>query len=159
MFEHLPIKRRRVLRGFLVGGIIAWAAPFVYAASKFLSYQGILGGNTTAKFPASQLTEANPSTLVEVEGEPVIVIREPDNSIRAFTATCTHLGCIVSYRSQLMIGQEQIPGFYCRCHGGKFDSNGINVPGTPPKSPLTELKVTTSLNDLIISLTPIVSRT
>lgn len=152
MFEHLPIKRRRVLRGFLVGGIIAWAAPFLYAASKFLSYQGILGGSSTAKIPASQLTETNASTLVEVEGEPVIVIREPDNSIRAFTATCTHLGCIVSY-------QSQIPGFYCRCHGGKFDRNGINVPGTPPKLPLTELKVTKSSNDLIISLTPIVKRT
>lgn len=147
MFEHLPIKRRRVLRGFLLGGIIAWAAPFVYAAGKFLSYQGILGGNKTVKFPASQLTEAHSSTLVEVEGEPVIVIRETDNSIRAFTATCTHLGCTVSYHSE-------ISGFYCRCHGGKFDSNGVNVPGTPPKSPLTELKVVEAGDVLTISLAP-----
>jgi len=152
MFEHLPIKRRRVLRGFITGGIIAFAAPFVYAANKFLSYRGNSGGTSTVRFPASELTFEHPSKLIELEDEPVIVIRQSDNSIRAFTATCTHLGCIVSYHSQ-------IPGFYCRCHGGKFDSNGINIPGTPPKSPLTELKVTNSSKDLIISLTPIVSRT
>ncbi len=155
MFEHLPIKRRRVLRGFLLGGIIAWAAPFVYAAAKFLSYQGIPGGNKTAKFPASELTAELPSKFVEVEGEPVIVVREPGDRIRAFTATCTHLGCTVSYRAQMLIGQNPAPGFYCRCHGGEFDVNGVNVPGTPPKSPLTELKVIQSSKDVLVSLTPI----
>ncbi|MFI5202689.1 MAG: ubiquinol-cytochrome c reductase iron-sulfur subunit [Candidatus Kapaibacterium sp.] len=154
MFEHLPIKRRRVLRGFLLGGILAWAAPFVYAAGKFLSYQGVLGGTTIAKFPASELTIEHPSKLVEVEGEPVIVIREPGDQIRAFTATCTHLGCTVSYRPQMLIGQRAVPGFYCRCHGGEFDANGINVPGAPPKSPLTELAVVDTAGSLTISLTP-----
>ncbi len=154
MFEHLPIKRRRVLRGFLLGGIIAWAAPFVYAASKFLSYQGILSGNKTAKVPVSELTAEHPSKLVEIEGEPVIVVREPGAPIRAFTATCTHLGCIVNYRPEILIGQTVAPGFYCRCHGGKFDANGRNVPGTPPKSPLTELKVTGVPNAVEVSLTP-----
>src|SRR5579872_3107464 len=141
MFEHLPIKRRRILRGFLAGGIIACAAPFVYAASKFLSYSGILGGNNTAKIPSSELTPEHPSKLVEVEGEPVIVVREPAGRIRAFTATCTHLGCIVTYRPQLLVANVEAPGFYCRCHGGEFDANGVNVPGTPPRSPLTELKI------------------
>ncbi|HZK76175.1 MAG TPA: hypothetical protein VFD13_04630, partial [Candidatus Kapabacteria bacterium] len=61
MFEHLPIKRRRVLRGFLAGGIIACATPFVYAASKFLSYSGILGGSKIAKVPLVELTSEQPS--------------------------------------------------------------------------------------------------
>ncbi len=154
MFEHLPIKRRRVLRGLLAGGILAGAAPFVYAAAKFLSFQSVLGGSSTAQLSASDLTPDMPSKLVEIEGEPVIVVRELDNQIRAFTASCTHLGCIVSYRPQLLIGQEQKPGFYCKCHGGKYDVNGVNIPGTPPKSPLTEVTVEAVADDLTVSLTP-----
>jgi Rieske Fe-S protein len=154
MFEHLSIKRRRLLRGLLAGGIFASAAPLVYAASKFLSFQSGLGGSTTAKLSASDLTPDAQSKLVEIEGEPVIVVRELDNHIRAFTASCTHLGCIVSYRPLLMIGEEQKPGFYCKCHGGKYDANGENIPGTPPKSPLTEITVVAEADDLTISLTP-----
>ena len=154
MLEHLPIKRRRLLRGLLAGGILAAASPFVYAAAKFLSFQSVLGGSTTAKLSASDLTPDSPSKLVEIEGEPVIVVRELDNQIRAFTASCTHLGCIVSYRPQLMIGQEQKPGFYCKCHQGKYDVNGLNIPGTPPKSPLTEITVVSEADDLTVSLTP-----
>ncbi len=154
MFENLPIKRRRVLRGLLAGGALAWAAPLLYAVGKFLSFQGILGGNATAKLSASDLTPDTPAKLVEIQGEPVIVVRESDNSIRAFTASCTHLGCIVSYRPQLTIGGEQTSGFYCKCHGGEYDVNGINIPGTPPKSPLTEITVVAEADDLTVSLTP-----
>ena len=147
MFEHLPTKRRNINRGLLAGGIAAFLAPFTYAAGKFLTFQGALSGNKIAKFSASELTPQEPSKLVEIEGEPVIVVREADNSIRAFTATCTHLGCIVSFRPQM-------PGFYCKCHNGKYDVNGINVPGTRPKSPLTELQVNLQADDLEVSLTP-----
>lgn len=154
MFEHLPIQRRRVLRWLLAGGILAWVAPMVYAVGKFLSFQSVLGGSTTSKLSASDLTPDAPAKLVEIEGEPVIVVRELDNQIRAFTASCTHLGCIVSYRPQLLIGQKQEPGFYCKCHGGKYDANGVNIPGTPPKSPLTEITVIAEADDLTISLTP-----
>lgn len=147
MFEHLPTKRRNILQALVAGGLTAFVAPFAYAVGKFVSFQGSFGGSKTAKLSAEELTPDSPSKLVEVEGEPVIVVREADNSIRAFTATCTHLGCIVSYKPQM-------PGFYCKCHGGKYDVNGINVPGTRPKSPLTELVVNQSANDLEVSLTP-----
>ena len=154
MFEHLPLKRRNILRVLVAGSLSAFIAPFAYAIGKFLSFQGSLGGSKTAKLSATELTSDAPSKLVEVEGEPVIVVREIDNSIRAFTATCTHLGCIVSFRPQLQIGQATVPGFYCKCHGGKYDVNGVNVPGTRPKSPLTELSLHQEAGDIIVSLIP-----
>ena len=41
---------------------------------------------------------------------------------------CTHLGCIPAYR-------EDKSDFKCACHGGEFDSSGINTKAPPP-SPL-----------------------
>jgi ubiquinol-cytochrome c reductase iron-sulfur subunit len=42
---------------------------------------------------------------------------------------CTHLGCIPAYE-----GDKK--KFMCACHGGEFDSSGVNLPGLPPPSPL-----------------------
>jgi Rieske Fe-S protein len=155
MFEGIPTKRRNILRALAAGSLAAFVAPFAYAFGKFLSFQGaVAGGSNTAKLSADELTPDTPSKLVEVQGEPIIVVREPDNVIRAFTATCTHLGCIVSYRPQLLIGNEIAAGFYCKCHSGKYDRNGVNVPGTRPKSPLTELTIEQDANDITVSLTP-----
>ena len=39
---------------------------------------------------------------------------------------CTHLGCIPAYNPS----RQQ---FVCACHGGVFDTNGINVFGPPPR--------------------------
>jgi len=41
---------------------------------------------------------------------------------------CTHLGCIPAYR-------EDKSDFKCACHGGEFDSSGINTV-LPPEKPL-----------------------
>ena len=41
---------------------------------------------------------------------------------------CTHLGCIPAYR-------EDKTDFKCACHGGEFDSSGIETLAPPP-SPL-----------------------
>jgi ubiquinol-cytochrome c reductase iron-sulfur subunit len=41
---------------------------------------------------------------------------------------CTHLGCIPAYRADKT-------DFKCACHGGEFDSSGINTLAPPP-SPL-----------------------
>jgi len=155
MLQHLPTKRRNILRALLAGAVAAFAAPIAYAASKFLLFQGSIGGNVTAKLVASDLTPDSPSQLLEAGGEPIIVVREADNTIRAFTATCTHLGCIVSFRPQLSIDGKTQPGFYCKCHSGMYYANGANVPGTRPKSPLTELVVNKQADTIEVSLTPI----
>ena len=38
---------------------------------------------------------------------------------------CTHLGCIPAYRPAQF-------DFKCACHGGEFDSSGINTKAPPP---------------------------
>lgn len=48
-------------------------------------------------------------------------------------AICTHLGCIPSWQVEKVPGLEQ-PGFYCPCHGGKYDTLGRRLDGPPPEN-------------------------
>lgn len=45
---------------------------------------------------------------------------------------CTHLGCIPKFVSRLP--DEGISGFYCPCHGGKYDNIGRRLGGPPPEN-------------------------
>jgi len=77
---------------------------------------------------------------VEYRGKPVFVLKKtaemPTNDDRdivvgsdRFTVVigiCTHLGCIPSWSA----GNAQ---FKCACHGGEFDTSGVNTFGPPPK--------------------------
>lgn len=73
------------------------------------------------------------SVLGMLAGEKVVVVRTGADSFVVLTATCTHLGCLVSYQSQ----NEELA---CPCHGGRYDLNG-NVLGGPPPDPLRRLRV------------------
>lgn len=145
-------KRRKVVKGMFGAALAAFAAPIAYITGKYLSYTSAGRGGTSVTVSAMELTPDKPSKLVELNGEPVLVIRNPQNEIRAFTATCTHLGCTVSWRNQ-MPGAET-PGFYCKCHQGKYDADGVNVPGSRPKRPLTELTVLQEGDDLQVEFKP-----
>ncbi len=50
---------------------------------------------------------------------------------------CTHLGCVPTYRPDLGgIGADWPGGFYCPCHGSKFDLAGRVYHGVPAPSNL-----------------------
>jgi ubiquinol-cytochrome c reductase iron-sulfur subunit len=47
---------------------------------------------------------------------------------------CTHLGCSPTYRKEIApadLGQDWVGGFYCPCHGSKFDMAGRVYKGSP----------------------------
>jgi len=50
-----------------------------------------------------------------------------------FSATCSHLGCLVNYHKDKR-------EFVCPCHGGRYDLTGKNIAGPPP-APLTRFPV------------------
>jgi arsenite oxidase small subunit len=52
----------------------------------------------------------------------------------AYSAICTHLGCIVGYKSE----EDMI---FCPCHAGYFDPTNGKVISGPPKKPLPEVKL------------------
>jgi Rieske Fe-S protein len=61
------------------------------------------------------------------------IVMNTTSGYKALSLSCTHAGCIVTYRNGI--------GFLCPCHGGSYDVNG-NVTGGPPPSPLTHYNVT-----------------
>ncbi len=72
-----------------------------------------------------------------------ILVRTPSGELRAFSASCTHLSCIVQYR-------EDLGHIWCACHNGHFDLNGRNVSGPPP-APLEAYVVNVRGDEIVVS--------
>lgn len=86
----------------------------------------------------------NSGKIFKFGNEPGILIRTPSGELRAFTATCTHLACIVQYR-------EDFEHIWCACHNGHYDLRGINIAGPPPR-PLTLFKVNEKNGKVFVSV-------
>ncbi len=136
--------RRRFLR-FLLGfsalstlGMIA--APIV----GFLIPPPSAGAGAGGRVLAGTTTDiaANSGKVVAMGSKPVIVING-DAGITAFSAVCTHLGCIVGYDSTV----KQI---VCPCHDGHFNpGTGAVVSGPPPK-PLAAVTITVEKDQIFL---------
>lgn len=72
-----------------------------------------------------------------------LYFKKPDGSAIALKGVCTHMDCNVTYKPQ---GRR----FYCPCHQGWFDENGVNVAGPPPK-PLERFVIMAEGEKLIIA--------
>lgn len=60
-----------------------------------------------------------------------ISIKE-NGEVLALSPVCTHLGCTVQWNTN-----ESHPNHYfCPCHNGLYNSEGVNIPETPPTRPL-----------------------
>lgn len=60
--------------------------------------------------------------VVKIDGERVAVWRDAQNTLRAVSAVCTHMGCIVGWN-----GAEQT--WDCPCHGSRFSAGGAVIEG------------------------------
>lgn len=74
-----------------------------------------------------------------------LALVEAAGEVRAFSAVCTHLGCIV----QSQPGPHH--SLYCACHGGMFDSEGAVVGGPPPR-PLTRYPVEVRDGNVVVKV-------
>ncbi len=60
------------------------------------------------------------------EAKSVWVLRRGENEFVVYNPRCTHLGCIVSWRSENQ-------AFVSPCHGGVFTADGAVIGGPPPR--------------------------
>ena len=136
-------KSRRTFIDNLLGvSVIAWLGTLFYPLIKYMvppkvaniSVNQVEAG-LVAEFPN------NSAKIVRFGRKPVIVIRKKNGEFTALTATCTHLDCTVQYLPNAEI-------IWCACHNGKYDINGNNISGPPPR-PLTRM-IAEVQNDKVI---------
>jgi Rieske Fe-S protein len=82
---------------------------------------------------ASKLFSVGKAIVRKVNDETVIIVQKESGDIEAFSAKCTHAGCMVEWK-------EAQHAFLCKCHGGVFNETGDPIAG-PPKKPLNKIQV------------------
>ena len=123
----MVISRRQFVNVLLGGGILGWLASVLYPVLSYLKPPKTPEANVqTVKAGLASAFPSNTGQIVKFGRKPVILIRTEAGDFRAFSATCTHLDCIVQYRTDL----KQI---WCACHNGLYDLKGRNVSGPPPR--------------------------
>jgi len=102
------------------------------AASASVSAAASSGAASYASSPAAQLLAATSKIPVgggAIFSGPQVVVTQPSaGEFKAFSAVCTHMGCIV--------GQVSNGTIDCPCHGSQFSIKNGDVVAGPAPSPL-----------------------
>jgi cytochrome b6-f complex iron-sulfur subunit len=133
------------LTNVLLGsGAVSLLGTLLYPVVRFVSPPPVpeseAGNVVAAKLADLPL---NSGKVFRFGTRPAIVVHTPAGQLRAFSAVCTHLQCIVQYR-------EDIERIWCACHNGHFDLAGRNVAGPPPR-PLEEYEVSVRGDDVVVA--------
>jgi Rieske Fe-S protein len=139
-----PVSRRAFLdRALWVGGA-ALVAAVVYPITRYLVPPDEAEPDpATVNIGKADDFQPNTGTIFKMGRKPGILIRTKEGEFHAFIALCTHLECTVQYRPDMGL-------IWCACHNGRYDLNGINVAGPPPR-PLTPLKVNVAEGSVFVS--------
>jgi cytochrome b6-f complex iron-sulfur subunit len=82
--------------------------------------------------------------VVPAEDQPIVLTYSERASVKAFSAVCTHLGCVVEWESAGFI--------QCPCHEGRFSAQTGAVISGPPPAPLSPRDVVVDGDDIYVSL-------
>ena len=137
-------ERRNFLKYVLSGGLIALAGSILYPIFAYLKppKEGEVEVTSVSAGKLSEI-EKESGKIVKFGTKPVILLRTAAGDLRAFSATCTHLDCTVQFRKDFGL-------IWCACHNGKYDLNGRNASGPPPR-PLDEYRVVVQGDEVLIS--------
>ena len=110
------------------------------------------GADTSAAAPSSSGgagADLGPASAVPAGGgkiypqQNVVVTQPTAGTFKAFSATCTHMGCQVATVAD---GKIQ-----CPCHGSQYSITDGSVVGGPAPSPLPSMQVTDQGGNLVVS--------
>ncbi len=136
--------KRNFLKFILSGGVIALLGAIFYPIFAYLKppKEGEVEVSSVKAGKVGEM-EKDSGKIVKFGTKPVLLIRTASGEYRALSATCTHLDCTVQYRKDMGL-------IWCACHNGKYDLNGRNVSGPPPR-PLEEYRVIIQNDEISIS--------
>jgi nitrite reductase/ring-hydroxylating ferredoxin subunit len=142
--DDAGVSRRTMLRGAATGGV---ALPLLAAcggrspdSSADPSSGGSGGGSGGATVAAADVPVGGGTILKDAQ---VVVTQPTKGDFKAFSAICTHQGCLVG-----SVTDRQI---VCPCHGSRYSiATGKPVSGPAP-SPLPAKKVSVHGGDVAVS--------
>ena len=144
----MPLGGQQSRRALLIGAGVTCAAALAGCTTYDANNGGLAGPAPTTGGAATSGSAASGSaapaagalaTTAEVpegggkiiDGKNIVITQPQAGSFKAFTAVCTHQGCIVNSVADGTID--------CPCHGSKFsikDGSVVNGPATSPLTPV-----------------------
>jgi cytochrome b6-f complex iron-sulfur subunit len=136
--------RRRFLK--YLGGLagLSTVAMIITPVVAYLLPGKSSGGGDTGRTDAGKVADlpVGKGKVVAVGSKPAIVINTA-GGVKAYSAICTHLGCIVAY-------DETASQIVCPCHDGRFSpANGAVVSGPPP-GPLSTIQTVVEKDEIFL---------
>jgi len=136
--------RRSFLKYLLSTSVVGFLASVLYPIVSYLNppkqneveVSSVLAGKISD-------FEKDSGKIVRFGNKPVLVIRTEKDEFKALSAVCTHLDCTVQYKKEMGL-------IWCACHNGKYDLNGKNVSGPPPR-PLDLYQVNKQGDNIFVS--------
>jgi len=128
-------------RRTVVGGIVGLgvAAPLLAACGG----SGSAGGDNPSGGAVGKTSEVPVGSGKIFAAEKVVVTQPTKGDFLAFSAVCTHQGCVVAD-----IKGEDID---CTCHGSKFSIKDGSVVNGPATKPLQKLTATVKNGEISVS--------
>jgi Rieske Fe-S protein len=126
--ETFRLDRRSALRAAAVAGV---GVPLLAACGEGAGASGTGGTRTTSTGPIAKVSEIPVGSGKIFEAEKVVITQPTEGDFKAFSAVCTHQGCLVESSSD-----GEIP---CPCHLSHFsleDGSPISGPASAPLAPV-----------------------
>ena len=139
-----PMERRRFIRLLLGFSVVSTVAMIVTPIVGFLIPPKVVGGAAGGRVLAATTADlpVGAGKVVAMGSKPVIVVNTAAG-VKAYSAVCTHLGCIVLYdptSSQIV----------CPCHDGHFNPASGGVVSGPPPQPLPAVPVAVEKDQIFL---------
>jgi Rieske Fe-S protein len=135
----LEASRRNLITGLAAAGI---AVPVLAACGDGGDTTGS-SGSTSGSADAIKTSDIPEGGGKIFKDDKVVVTQPAAGEFKAFTAVCTHQGCVVANVTDGTIN--------CTCHGSKFSIEDGSVEDGPATKALAEKTVNVSGNTLTVS--------
>lgn len=127
--DEFRATRRRLIRWLLGFSVVSTLGGVLTPIIGYLWPPARASSGEVGRTPVGAVEDfpLNSGAVVSVNDEPVIVVNTEAGGIKAFSAICTHLGCIVYWHEGRQVIQSP-------CHDGRFNPlNGTVISGPPPR--------------------------
>jgi Rieske Fe-S protein len=136
--------RRTLLRAILGFSIVSTLGMVLAPIVGFLVPPKSADSASGGRVDAGKLADIPPGEgkVVAMGSKPAIVVNG-DKGVTAFSAICTHLGCIVAWDSTAKT-------IHCPCHDGQFNPATGAVISGPPPTPLPPITATVENGEIFL---------